>query len=869
MDFPPLLRYKNCAMLRIFRGLARLKLFDKRETDPDSIREERWSADFSRPHKARFPVTDEASYETFFQDGAYVLRLKKGECLAWVEDPQFRYVDLVAEATIRFTESASYAAAGLLFRCADEESYYSVLVSTKGYFRIDAVFNRTAMPLVGWTELPHPERSFKSKGDGGACRLRVIALSDKITVTINDSCAAEVVDGTLSSGRIAFAVASYDPIAGAAARLESFKIDSRPIEVEASQLRWNSLIRIGSAARMRLAETFAAMGQPMSALIQFKRAGTGRTQSEFLLAADCAMRLSLTREAEDYLDACIEIDPDTDEARRAVAEKAKILYMDGRYAELKDHAEEAITLFPSDATLRALLGHAYWNLGAMARAAAAYDAALSLEPESGLIARNAAQAYEKLGNRDRAYERYMTAGRAFLAAEDYAELAIVEPRLLDLRGDDPASHALAGKRAFALEDWRRAEAELNLAAKLQEEREAKGEALGKALDEAEDPAVPYLRALLLTRSGKRKAALPLLERAVRLEPDYAPFRFRLAECRFLLTHDPHDPKLAADLSVALERDTEDGWIANFASQVALAREDLEEAARHLERAAAALPTEPSVLANRAELAFLRGDAEAALALLAEGNIDDPEGVLATERGNLLVRLARYEEADQAYAGALRSAPTDAEYLRNRASCLIELSRFGEADELLAKAFEADPSPRTLELTAYVAVKKGELPRAEAACRLALELDAEDTAILSSLAWTYLAMSRWKSAEETIARLEAAATSGSGAAAGAAELRERLLEATTRRVSCASCGRTWRVVKDVPSSPSLRLVAEPPDDFPAGTCPSCLKTYCIACAKANMVEGRFACPADGERLKLLDEGLKKLLADWAAGMKNLT
>jgi tetratricopeptide (TPR) repeat protein len=854
MDFPSLLRYKKCAMLRILRGLARLPLFDKRQTDPDSVREERWSADFSHPRKARFTTGEEAAYETLFEDEAYVLRLKKGDCLAWAEDPLYRYEDLVAEASIRFNDTASYAAAGLLFRCADQDSYYAVLVSTKGYLRIDAVFNGSPMPLVGWTELPGSAQGSRSNDRAvESFKLRVISFSDRITVTINDLWAAEVTDGTLSSGRLAFALASYESAGGVSARLESLKLESRPIEVEAAHLRWNSLIRVDPAARARLAETFAAMGQPMSALIQLKRAGTGRSQAELLLAADCAMRLSLLREAEDYLDDCVEIDPDTDEARRATAEKAKILYLGGRYAELKDHAEEAISLFPSDPTLRALLGHAYWNLGSADRAAAAYDEALRLDPDNGLIARNAAQAYERIGNQDQAFQRYLEAGRAFLAAENYEELAFVEPRLLELRKDDPASHALAGKRAFALEDWKRAETELALAARLQAERG----------DADEDSAVPYLRALLLTRAGKRKEALPLLERAVQLEADYAPYRFRLAECRFLLNHNPKDPKLASDLYWAIELAPEDGWVANLAGQIALARGDLDEAGRQLDRAAAVLDGEPSVRANRAELAFLKGDAEGALDILTKEDHSDPEGILATELGNILVRLGRYEEADEAYAKAIHAAPGDVEYLRNRASCLIELSRYGEADELLSKAFDLDPSPRTLELTAYVAVKKGELPRAEAACRLALELKPDDTAILASLAWTYLSMSRWKGAEEAIARLEASAKPNSDDAASAAELRERLLEATTRKVSCASCGRTWRVLKDVPTAAPLRLVAEPPDDLPAGTCPRCLKTYCIACAKAHLTDGRFACPECGERLKLLDEGLKKLLADWAA------
>jgi transposase-like protein len=59
------------------------------------------------------------------------------------------------------------------------------------------------------------------------------------------------------------------------------------------------------------------------------------------------------------------------------------------------------------------------------------------------------------------------------------------------------------------------------------------------------------------------------------------------------------------------------------------------------------------------------------------------------------------------------------------------------------------------------------------------------------------------------------------------------------------------------------MAMPPDDLPAGSCPSCGKTYCIGCAKENLdPQGRFVCPACGKSLKLINEGLKKLVADWA-------
>lgn len=832
-------------MLRLLGGL-----FRRKETDPESMPEERWSADFSRPRRARFPEESAPEYAASFVRGALELRLRKARVFAWVQNPLFRYSDFVAEALVRIPApkdgESPYAAAGLLFRCSDERSYYSFLVSTKGFFRVDAVFNGSPLPLVGWTETP--EETDAAAG----VRLRVVALGDRLTFTVDDRWAAELSDGTLSEGRVGFAAASYDDRPGAAARLEAFRIDSRRLEAEAAHYRWNSYVRVDPAGRSRLASTFLSMGQPLSALVQLKRAwrtagraaGTQRSPADLLLAAECAMRLSLYPEAEEYLDRCVEADDGGADARRAVAEKAKLLYLSNRFDELREHAAEAAELYPEDATLRTLLGHACWNLGAWEAASAAYEQARELDGKAGLVALNAARARDRLGDGEGAFVRYLEAARAFLRDRMHDDLEQALPRLRELRPGDPAVLAVSGKHAYAREDWETAEAELRAS-------------LAAAAPGAEDSAACYLLALLLIRRGKRPEALPLLEKAVSLEAGYAPYRFRLAECRFLLSGDGDDPRVKEDLSAALALAPEDGWTANLAAQVAAARGDAAEAARYAETAAAALPDEPAVLVNRAEIAFLEGASGAALALL---DRDDPAGVLANEAGNILVRMDRLEEAEAAYGRALAAAPAEPDFLRNRASCLVRLDRYGEADELLAKLAEIDPGARTLDLIAYVAIKKGEYPRAEAAYRVGLERFPEDKALLAGLAWTYLSMARWQAAEQAVAALEA--LMGDRNAPAVAELRERLTEATTRRVGCASCGRFWRVPKDAPPAPSFRLVAEPPDELPAGTCARCGKTYCIGCGKNRLADGRFVCPECGERLKLMDEGLKKLVSDWA-------
>jgi hypothetical protein len=96
-----------------------------------------------------------------------------------------------------------------------------------------------------------------------------------------------------------------------------------------------------------------------------------------------------------------------------------------------------------------------------------------------------------------------------------------------------------------------------------------------------------------------------------------------------------------------------------------------------------------------------------------------------------------------------------------------------------------------------------------------------------------------------------------------ELRARLDELVYRTIECAFCERRWKVPREPPPVPAMRLFAMPPDNLPAGSCPACGKTYCIGCAKENLDQkDRFICPACSQPLKLVNEGLKKIIHDWA-------
>ncbi|GHU16331.1 hypothetical protein FACS1894163_05500 [Spirochaetia bacterium] len=823
-----------------------------------------------------FDIKSESSYDAYLQNNAPALALKKSRTIAWIEAPGRRYEDQVIDAHILLDANGGYAAAGLLFRMIDEGTYYSVLISSKHYFRLDAVRNGMPLPLIGWTELPAANAA--ASGNKTEFDLTVIACGAHLTLLINGSWAAETDESSIPMGTLGFVLASYEAAPGAItaeAFLESISVNSVSVDVEAAWHQWENSSVITKQARFVLAETFAAMGETAAALDQVKKMwelpGAGRPQRELLFAGRLAFQNELYDEAAEYADACLALDRESAEGREAVTEKAKILYAEKKFEALRDYLVEAVSGsgLQNDPVLHTLLGHAFWDLGDYEKAALAYDRSFELDLENGLPAKNAANAYEVLGRKADALDRYLRSGRLFLSAGNYEDLGALTPKLLSLGADNWEAHALAGKWAFGIEDFDPADAEFTSA-----------ETLRKAINPAPDPdpAIIFLRALILIRKGKRSEALPLLEEAVSRAPDYGLFHFRLAETRYLINSNADDPETLSHLEAALSlisddnsnTDTNAGWIYNFAAEIALNRGDLEAAEKHLEKAALYLGEVQAVKVNKSLYHYLRGSLEKALRILEADKIDDEGGSLANYAGNLLVRAGQFEKADEYYVKALAIAPGNVEYLSNRASCLIKLGYYGEADTVLAQAHSRDPSPAVLELITYVAVKKGEFPRAESACRAALAIDGNHVPSLLNLGWIYGSSGRWDEVRETLVRLEAMDLDEE-AATRRAELQQRLEDSMTQLIPCAaihtkgaSCNRSWRVPRDPPTAPALRLRAMPPDDLPAGSCPECGRTYCIGCAKQHLdKDGRFTCPACGRPLKLINEGLKKIVADWAA------
>ena len=877
-------------MASVLRKLQYFRnLLSRQKPVPDEIIEEKWIADFSTPKHTRFDIKSESLYnanirKNLFHPGySMMLGLKKSGCIAWTEAPEQKYRDLTISGVIRIDAGGGYGAGGMFYRMVDSETYYSFLISNRGYFRLDAVRNGMPFPLVGWTELPLSTGSALDSDQ--TVGFSIIAYGSHMIITIHEHWVAEVSDPSILEGTICFAAASYesgdpayrvirdaDSISYTTeAFLESLTVESRNAEVSALYEKWNDSPGIDPKARLRLAETYAAMEQHSTAMTQLQKAwaapGYARTQGELLLAGRLSQRLGRMTDAESYISQCFQADIESPDGKIALTEMASILHAGERYKELKDFCAEAVKIKPGDPLLWNFQGHACWDLKEYKGATTAYDRAFELDSKNGIFAKNAANVCEMMSRKKEALARYIKAGKAFLTTGNYNDLGLLVPKLLSLGEDNWEARCLAGKWAFAVEDWKMAEAEFERAEDLRKAKRPKPQ---------KDGAQIFLQALLLLRAGNRRGALPLLEEAVRLEKDYALFHFRYSENLFLLEDNPDDPRMLGEMEAALslcKKDTQNeetakeseglaGWISNFAAQVALRNGNLDAAAKHLEKAGAILGDLPAVRVNHGVLLYLQGSLDKALELLSADKQDDSEGVMANCAGNLLVRSGRFEEADEKYRQALSIQSDNVEYLCNRATCLIELGRYGEADTLLVQAHTLAPGPALLEMISYVAAKKGEFPRAEQACRSALEIDPNHAPSLLSLGWVLLTLGRKEEVREIVKRLDKLVLK-EDTAKSREELRSRLDELIYYTMECAFCDRSWKVLKDSPPAPSIRLYAMPPDDLPAGSCQSCGKTYCIGCAKENTdPEGRFLCPACGQPLKLVSESLKRIVYDWA-------
>ncbi len=854
---------------------------------PDAAAEELWQTDFRREKDRRFAEESTDSYTASFsaaygKTGGYTLTLLRKNLFAWTVDPLYEYKDMVLEAVIDFGNTggrealssphqsvlkAGTCAFGFLLRYTNDHNYYSVLLSDRGYVRIDVVFNGNPIAVIGWTQIPdtpdipgEPDAELPPyKENPSVYSLRIIMRGTEITVIVNDKWTAYTEDDTIQSyGKIAFAGQNWGTSKKASAVLRAIAAESRPMEIEALHYRWNTYLHIDPQARINLAESYCAIGKYVPAVIELKKAWkeTAPSVPSLLLAVKAYLAQQMYEEAEEKIKAVLDAEPGNG---TAAEEYASLLYLQERLDELERFLDGAGDIRTQSPLISNIEGHLHFRKNRWEQSAEAYGRAVQADPSQGLYFVNRSKAFHAAGKKREAQKDRLEAARLFLGAQQYGDMETIIPLLIENLDDSApveerkAVFSITGKYYYAAEEFDKA---LPLFEKLTE--------LG-----TDDSAVWYLAGITYGSRNERGRAVTALRKAVELENDFPLYRLRLAENLFLAGEDPGE-----ELAEALRLGADDGWAWNLAAQIALEKNEYEKAEHAIRKALELLPDELDVLKNFAEIKRRQGRLDEVLPLFDTSgdrhlsqNAETPKPATAALEdragafhagANLLAADGRYDDADEWYAAALRLQSRNPAILTDRAAACIESEYLNEADTLLTQALDIAPSVRIYQMLGYVAGRKGEYARAEIVYRTGLENFPADGELLYGLAGLYLFMKRFDTAQqaaEKLARHEKSARVDS--------LLKEIRDVTSRGITCSSCGREWYVPLSLPAQQPLRLVAEPPDDMPAGNCVSCGTVYCIACAKKGLgADGRFRCPKCKKPLKLADPGLQWLLSQWS-------
>lgn len=794
----------------------------KPEKDTFSLIEENWYTNFTGNRKNRFEQEDTATYAAVVENKTLNLQLKKKDLFAWIDNPLYRYSDFFIEADLSFKQTNGHCSVGFLLRRSNESNYYYFLISNKGYFRFDVVFNGHPRPLIDWTPCDLPEEKLF---------IRLLARGNNFSFFLEADWIGEVEDSTLIAGGISFAAQNYDEKDQAGFSLHQFRINSIPIEIEAQYYRWNKYIPIEPESRIQLARTFFSINQFTAAVVQLGKAFRDHSPDadEYFLLGECQANLGAYEEALENICNVLSIRPDD---RQALTEKANLLYKLNRFLELRDFLKSHISGFADSSVLWNLYGNAWYSLGNWQQAALAYHKAGDIEPDMPIFLLNAARAYDRLKNTEKALEHFLQAARLFFRQEAYEDLARILPRVeaLDKKNNEVLS--IKGKVLF------------------QEHNFSEAKKIFKSLlDEGyEDSSVEFMYGLLLVSERDRQAADFYLQKAADSEPEFYLYWFRLAENRLILFGDPGDA-----LQHALERAPENRWVLNLAGQYYLESGAPEKAATYLEKACVNSENECEIYINYSEALFQSGDVEASLAVLK--NIDNNSNAL-NQMANIETRRGNLQEAITLYERAMAIDSFNPAIKENCASAYIEIDMVNRAEEILAGLIDRNPSGRAYNLIGNIARIKGEPQRAESAYTEGIRAEPENHDLLLNLADLYIEKGDFGSAVDTLEKVP-----DGSEPERSARLRQRLRKSTHMQYICSGCGLEWWVPLDIGPQPQLKIQGEPPRESPAGKCPECGAVYCIRCAEKHLKEERFFCQKCNENLKLSDDHLKYLVSSY--------
>ena len=273
------------------------------------------------------------------------------------------------------------------------------------------------------------------------------------------------------------------------------------------------------------------------------------------------------------------------------------------------------------------------------------------------------------------------------------------------------------------------------------------EALALRPDDAEAMS---LAGLAMTHLDQAAEALPLLQRAVQLEPGQPGFRMNLAEG--LLRSGRSDEALRhLQQTIADYPDNVNAW--EKSGDIAASRRDLDGAARAWSQALSLNPKIASPALKLARLELSRNRPDAALQVLesSAARMPDDPTVFAL-RTEALIARRDWPSLNALALDWTRRQPDSAAAWRAVARAAFELGRYRGASDAFARALTLT-SPTAADLTTYgsLCLHALDIDAAAAALDQAAALDPDHTELLSTRGLLNMYLGRFQEAEECCRR----------------------------------------------------------------------------------------------------------------------
>ncbi len=790
---------------------------------PGTAAEERAEEKFTRLRKCRFSNEAGESYSTDIQRHRLVFRLLRKNVFAWCESRFFSCTDFIAEADFSFDREQAYSSAGIIFRKGSEFNYYYFLVSSKGFFRIDCVFNGKPMPLIEWTPLSSPV--------GNDVSVKVVALGGYFNFHVNGEKICSLHDEIIAKGDITFCCQNYDLNNTADIILKRFLVNSVGFDVESAYSEGED---ISADQKFNLAKSLYERGKFETAAVWAeniirKSEGEDIDYSVFSLYGEILLNMGMYEDALKCFDRALSMEP---ENAMLILEKGNLLYQQGKYLDLIEFLDINRKYCGNSPVYFDLKGHAAYFLGKYRQAFEYYIKASSFDPDNPFYIYNAGKCSEADDIEEAAYY-YRKALLLFFRQDRLEDVRSLLSWFDAAEYNDFSVESIRGKLLFSENNYNESE---RIFSKLIETGEAESD-------------IYYLYALILYRKGDISGSIKNLETSCSMEPEFPLYFFRLAEFQFSSSADP-----SGAIEKALELDSEDVWINNLAGLIYLDRKEYKSSLECFEKAWRRNSDE-KILLNYAEALKKAGDFDRACEIL-----DSSEGssVFPLQKSDVLISAGRYQDAYELLESAYRDDPDNADIMKKLAEVCYNTDKLSRTEELLYLLESMTPDSSVYNMIGNTARIKGEFSRAEAAYLKSLDLEFNPVVVLNYIE----GICEKQDFSEAYRKMEEyfnEAEIPDNISERYSRLKERILKEAELTLKCASCNREWKVPKNTVMNRPLRIVGEPSPESPAGKCPVCGKIYCVECGVKWLEGNRFTCPDCSEFLKLNDDYLRFLVS----------